>query len=114
MDLKTGRAKNTSFIGMLKQIVEKLTALCCNTEAAVSPKVVGYVSDSGSHPINGSFAIYCIEDTVFDILTMDNLQLLNTGPGGLITTKTFVAGTTIYGEFDRINLNSGSILVYFK
>lgn len=54
------------------------------------------------------FALTMVEDTTFSAIT--GLTL-----GGAITLSsvTFPAGLTIYGNFTLVTINSGTVLAYF-
>tara|TARA_R100001594_G_C3929500_1_gene237785 strand:+ start:161 stop:499 length:339 start_codon:yes stop_codon:yes gene_type:complete len=110
MDLKTGRAKNTSFWGMMKQVIERLTALCCNTQAAIRPSEVLYLSGVVAHTgLTGYYAIQAITDCTFTVLTVDNLA---PGSDADLDTKTLTAGHIWYLDITEITLAGGECLIY--
>lgn len=66
------------------------------------------ISDTASH--TGSYgAIYMIENTTFTTLTDANRD-----GNTLTTSESFPAGSSIFGEFTEIKLNSGAVIAYKK
>ncbi len=109
MDLKTGRAKNSTFWGMAKQIIAKLTALCCNIQASIKPSEVLYLSGVVAHTGIGGYAIQAITDCTFTVLTIDNLAA---GSDADIATKTLTAGHIWYLDIEAVTLAGGECLIY--
>jgi hypothetical protein len=68
-----------------------------------------YINDTAANtPGTGEiyFAVQCITDTVFAVLTD------NTRGGDNPVGDTFAAGTIIYGAIEAITLTSGSVMAY--
>lgn len=67
----------------------------------------GATFESGTTAISGEFcAISMVEDTVFSAFTWAELD------GDTITSVTFPAGFTIYGQITAFTLTSGKVLAY--
>ncbi len=110
MDLKTGRAKNSTFWGLAKQILAKLTAICCNIQASIKPSEVLYLSGvTVNAGMSGFYAIQAITDCTFTTLTIGNLA---TGSDVDIATKTLTAGHMWYLDITAITLAGGECLIY--
>jgi len=116
MDLKTGRAKNSTFWGMAKQILAKLTAICCNIQASIKPSEVLYLNFAGTGAatgLSGFYAIQAITDCTFTVLTVDNLDSgSDVAVATAIDTQTLLAGHMWYLDITAITLAGGTCIIY--
>jgi len=73
-----------------------------------------YLSGSGSELTitKDICAITFISDTVFSAEGTDTIWPELTDNGGLFDSDVFPAGVTIYGQFSKVTLTSGSALCY--
>jgi len=73
-----------------------------------------FISDTAVH--TGTFiAIQCLEDTVFNALTPDDITNgygVGSYNGNTMASETISAGTTIYGRWTTIDLTSGLVIAY--
>ena len=112
MDLKTGHAKNLTLWGTVKQILDSLVSICCNTRAAIKPSEVMYLKFGGTASYTGKkdfYAIQAITDCTFTTLTVGNIAP-GSDPG--IQATTLTAGHMWYLDITDITLASGECLIY--
>lgn len=65
--------------------------------------------ESGTTAVTGAFwAIQCLTDTVFSLLTAPDLH----ASSDTITGVTFTAGTVLYLRVTAFTLTSGSVMAY--
>ena len=110
MDLKTGTAKNVNLMGLIRKIIQELAGICCNTQSAIRPSKVLYLSGvTVNSGLSGYYAIQAITDCTFTTLTVGNLA---TGSDADIATKTLTAGHIWYLDITAITLAGGECLIY--
>ena len=116
MDLKTGTAKNVNLMGLIRRIIENLSAICCNTQAAIKPSKVLYLNFAGTGAatgLSGFYAIQAITDCTFTVLTVDNLDSgSDVAVPTAIDTNTLTAGHMWYLDISAITLAGGECLIY--
>ena len=112
MDLKTGTAKNVNLMGLIRRVIETLSAICCNTQAAIKPSEVLYLSGvTVNAGMSGFYAIQAITDCTFTTLTIGNLS--TTPPSDVdLVSKTLLAGHMWYLDITAITLLGGECLIY--
>lgn len=71
----------------------------------MSPKYTKFITDTTVFTGLGAFAFTVISDAVFTTLSGYSVSGSSSG-------LTFLAGTTIYGNFQNVTLASGSIVLY--
>ena len=77
---------------------------------------MGQLFESGTTVISGKkiVAIQFVDDSTFTTLTPETSDFIgNTGGSGdSVTTDTFPAGMTIYGQWTAFTLASGTVIAY--
>jgi hypothetical protein len=95
--------------GLLKNLLE-------NLNDSLAPQKVVHIDDTNRH-IGPFFAITALADAVVDVSECDTGIIERSGAGttaAIATDFTIPKGVTIYGTFDSLELDSGSVLAYAR
>lgn len=95
--------------GLLKNLLE-------NLNDSLAPQNVAHIDDTRKHT-GPFFAITALADAVVDVSECDMAIIESDGAGGtqaIATDFTIPKGVTIYGNFNSVELDSGSVLAYAR
>lgn len=62
----------------------------------------------------GAYALVALEDTIFNYISgsIGNISEYSSGSAPIGAYRILPAGITLFGEFDRIDVNSGAVILY--
>ena len=86
---------------------ELLNDVKSNTGSALQPRAAILIDDTNAHT-GPYFAITALEDAAVDVSECDMSFITD------VADFTIPKGVTIYGQFESIELDSGSVIAYTK